>query len=229
MASILFQNICKASWATPQTQPQICKEAPAQRSLDRVSNREVQTRARVTIQIQIQLLSAAKQAVEESIKRFRALTGQLEFLDLIECSDLHHALNSLPGEIQVEARIELHNLKKKLRSNDLLKRLGQGAVSNNAFVTQALERAHKALSAGRVELCREALKDAYPVAVESLRLSEQIRRFTDQLKGAAANVVAEAETRVWRDGREPAYVVTRVPHSCVNCLPEKDCKNSVGT
>jgi hypothetical protein len=123
------------------------------------------------------------------------LVERIEFLDLAECSDLQQTLESLPGEVQAEARLELHDLRKKLGTDEVLKRLGQAVASNSVFVTDALERAKKALAAGQVKACQLALNDVRAGESESLRLVNQIGRFANQLRGAATKVVAGAETR----------------------------------
>ena len=129
------------------------------------------------------------------VQAVRALVERIEFLDLAECSDLQQTLESLPGEVQAEARLELHDLRKKLGTDEVLKRLGQAVASNNVFVADALGRAKKALAAGQVKACQLALNDARSGEAEALRLNAQIQRFAGQLRGAAAKVVASAETK----------------------------------
>ena len=150
---------------------------------------------RTALSARLVQLSQAQRKVEGNMGRFRALVERVEFLDLAECSDLQQTLESLPGEVQAEARLELHDLRKKLGTDEVLKRLGQAVTSNNIFVTDALERAKKALAAGQVKACQDALNSARSGEAEALRIDAQIGRFAGQLRGAAAKVIAGAETR----------------------------------
>jgi hypothetical protein len=150
---------------------------------------------RTVVAARLEQLSGAQRKVDDEMRRYRALVERIEFLDLSECSDLQHTLDALPGDVQAEARLELHDLRKKLGSDEILKRLGQGVAANNAAVTDALERAKKALSAGQVKVCQQALNDARTAEAEAVRLTAQVKRFSDQLKGAAAKVVMQADTR----------------------------------
>ena len=115
--------------------------------------------------------------------------------DLASYADLQHDLDQLPEEIQREVRTALGGLNEKLATDQVLANLGQAVEANNIAVRDALLHAQAALAAGRMKSCLDALEDAKNGEREAMRLTAQIQRFTEQLKNAAASVLAQATTR----------------------------------
>lgn len=150
---------------------------------------------RTAIANRLAALADAQRQVEIAYERYRVLAQRITELDVVEYADLQHDFEHLPEDIQREARAALGSLNEKLTTDRVLTNLGQAVEANNIAVRDALLHAQAALAAGRMKACLEALDGAKNSEREAIRLTAQIQRFAEQLKKAAASVLAQAMTR----------------------------------
>jgi len=163
---------------------------------ERVARNAQDPAVRQAIAARLAAFVAARRGVEERYKQFRQLVERLTRLDTEEYAALGREFEQLPSlEIKAEALQELNALRAKLKSDEILSKLGQAIRANEAASQVALERARTALEAGDTRSFRSALDDAKSTEREAMRLAAQCQRFADRLKGAAAQVVAKARMR----------------------------------
>jgi len=149
----------------------------------------------VAVADRLQVLTEAQRRVEAEFARYQALAQRIAELDAAEYADLRRNLELLPDTVKEEARLELRGLTEKLATDRVMANLGRAVAANNLAVRDALLRAKAALEARRMKSCLEALDEAMTAEKAAARLVARIQRFASQLKGAAAKVIAEAETR----------------------------------
>jgi hypothetical protein len=150
---------------------------------------------RAVIASRQQALAELRRRLETEFARYQMLTRHIAKLDIPELADLKRDFENLPEDAQAKARLQLGSLNEKLMTARVLANLAQAVDDNSTACRDTILRAKAELAADRVQPCLRALEETKVAENEAVLLSAQMQRFTNQLKSAAARIVAQAVTR----------------------------------